>query len=53
VDEKVITDREFTRLQPLLAARGVSERMWSFADVWAAVSEWMLTARAMRSATNS
>ena len=46
VDENVITQREFTRLQGLLAARGVSEsdRMWSFADVWAAASEWVLTA---------
>jgi hypothetical protein len=46
VDKDVITQREFTRLQGLLAARGVSEtdHMWSFADVWAAASEWALTA---------
>jgi hypothetical protein len=44
IDEDVITEREFTRLQELLAARGLFERMWSFTDVWAAASEWVLSA---------
>jgi hypothetical protein len=44
VDTEVITDREFTRLQVLLAERGVPGRTWTFANVWAAVSEWVLTA---------
>jgi hypothetical protein len=44
MDANVISAKEFTRLQELLAARGVPGRRWSFSDVWAAASEWVLTA---------
>ena len=40
---KRIADAEASRLRELLTAHGVSGGNCAFGDVWAAVSEWMLT----------
>lgn len=42
-DVKDIAADEFARLRGLLSARGIGEASCAFGDVWAAVSEWMLT----------